>query len=288
MMPPTGNPSSDRGGEGRDTVRTAPTLAALLALLVFAFTGAAVRKGVAPQVAAPPFTTGFGTPSAAGASIPVPPPPGAQRTPTSLAPQETLGSFYLHMQVHTYRTARTPDEVYAYYAPRLKALGYTSAGSGETCSPKQGCRPFWSFQHGQNALIVLSTGVQGGGRLRYSIAMERIIVPPRSTASLVPWDVGWVEVVVQIGDGADRIVTITDAGEIARLRWIANSLPLLSSVGHGGCGSGRANLRFATGQGDFDFSEVPRCGVSGPAQTLLIDPGLRLWHAALYEVHTAS
>ena len=283
MMPPTGNPSSDRGGEGRDTVRTAPTLAALLALLVFAFTGAAVRKGVAPQVAAPPFTTGFGTPSAAGASIPVPPPPGAQRTPTSLAPQETLGSFYLHMQVRTYRIARTSDEVYAYYAPRLMEFGYTSEGSGKSCSPRQGCRPFWSFQHGQNALVVLSTAEQSGGGLRYSIAMERIIVSPRPRASLVPLDVERVVIAVQTGD-ADRTVLVTDAGEKQRLRLIANSLPLLSGIGHGGCGSGAASLHFVTGQGIFTFSEVPRCPVSGPDRTLLADPALRLWHVALYEV----
>ncbi len=151
----------------------------------------------------------------------------------------------------------------------------------------QGCRPFWSFQHGQNALVVLSTAEQSGGVLRYSIAMERIIVPPRPTASLVPRDMEWVVIAVQTGE-AYRTVLITDAGEMQRLRRTANSLPLLSGVGHGGCGSGRANLHFVTRQGIFTFSEVPRCPVSGPGHTLLADPELRLWYAALSEVRSGK
>ncbi|MDA8344834.1 MAG: hypothetical protein M0Z66_05045 [Thermaerobacter sp.] len=50
---------------------------------------------------------------------------------------------YLHMQVHTYEAQLTPQEIYAYYAPRLTAQGFSPGMPSEYCGQTPACWQSW-------------------------------------------------------------------------------------------------------------------------------------------------
>ncbi len=235
--------------------------------------------GVASRQALPASVPNMGV----AIVVPVPPPPGARRSPKAFGPLETVGSSFLHETVGTYTAPMTDVGLYAYYAKRLDRLGYKTSSSGYSCTGAGRCESFWMFAKDvhQDDSVVLSVRPEGKGSL-FSVARELVVLPPRPEASLVPADVQRVVLKVQVDDGpAWATRTVTEVSAIRRLREIVNGLTFADLGSHGPCwpNTRTATVTLMTPYADYAFRERP-CGVvMGPGGVTLGDGSAALWRA---------
>lgn len=263
--------------------RIVPGLLGLL-LAAAALSGSAARglEAFAPHI----LTLG-------GAAPQVPPPRGARWSATVLQPDEMIGSSFMHLSVFTYRSTLSADAIYAYYAPRLRRLGYLYMGGGQGCSVYSGCQDsFWQFSRsfGQRDSIVISVHSEGRTRL-YSVALELIVVPPRPSGSFVPSDVEEATVSAKAGSGPWVSVRVTSPEELRRLRQIVNRLPVGDVLGRHSCSGLWASTKvtLSTPYADYRFSEplVGCFAVRAPGGVILADLGWPLWHEVSRLTHVA-
>lgn len=230
------------------------------------------RDGVTPVVQ--PAPTMVTSPTTAP---PVPPPAGATPIAQEVTPATQPGTPYLHMEVWSYQAPITAQALYAHYVSQILKLGYKANLHGESCQRDAGCAPFWGFQRGQLATILLTVAICQEQTIRYSFALQRIEPPPRPKGSFVPTAVRSVRITE---DGAS--MEVHSQQQTASLRRIVNALPVaLATVFSCTMDTGeRAKVVFRTPTGEMVFRENPACDiVAGPDGAVLRDPGFKLWDA---------
>ncbi len=216
--------------------------------------------------------------------LPVAPPPGASPSHPAVAPDGQIGSSYLHVRVWTYRVPLRSSSVIAYYSAKLSALGYTTAGEGYG-GDRTGITSYdETYARGQDT-VFLTVLPAVRGVTRYSVALDRVELPARPAASLVPQDVSALQIEVRYGAGGRRQRrAIGSAAEIASVRKIVNSLRVYDPDGRIGCANfeGTAIFRFTAELHTYTFTEDAGCLlVTGPGGIKLSDTnGWALWHAA--------
>lgn len=226
-----------------------------------------------------------------GIAIPVPPPKGAVRSGTAIAPFETIGSPYLKTTVQTYLVRMTPQEVQDYYTPRLRALGYRWSGSGSSCGGSQPCASDLAYALGPYTTFVLTVQPLGASRSRYSAAVEHIALPPRPKVSIVPADVQSLKISFRASASSAWISRVFRAAKDWQpLRRLVNDLAV-DGRGEHGCAfdvGARATLLFRTGSRTYLFSENPACtSVTGPGPVSLEDVNV-LWPAIVKALHVPN
>lgn len=255
-----------------------PTLVAFALVLVCS--GTAVAPG-APGALAIRF--GAAARPARALKLPVPPPPGASASRPAVTPAGRIGSGYLHVRVWTYRVPMVSSSVFAYYSPKLAALGYRTAGEGYSGGPMGTTSYQETYARGQDTLF-LTVLPDRDGVTRYSVALDRVELPGRPAASLVPRGVRILQVAVRYGQGRWRRRTIRSAAEIAPILKIVDSLGVYDPGGRLGClGVQRtAILSFSVEFHTYTFSEQASCLlVAAPGGIDLSDTNrMALWQAA--------
>lgn len=255
---------------------TLPVLLASAALLACAGSAATVGghgpSGIQLAAAAAPALR-----------LPVAPPPEALSSHHPVPPDGQIGSSYLHVRVWTYRVPLPSSSVIAYYTVNLKGLGYTTAGEGYS-GDQTGITSYdESYSLGQNT-VFLTVLPSVRGVTRYSVALDRVELPARPAASLVPQGVSVLQVAVRYGARRWIRRTITAAAEIAPIVKIVNTLQVYDPGGRLGClpVERTAVLRFAVGRRTYTFRENASClSVAAPGEIMLSDTNrYSLWDAA--------
>ncbi len=209
----------------------------------------------------------------------VPPPPGTVPSSVAVTPFETVSSPYLKTTSRSYIAPLTPQELYLYYLPRLRRVGYRLQGYS-TSGDRSGTQSWdWSFTRGTGMNdTVLLTVERDGKKSVYSLARELIVAPARAKASIVPAELE--EVTVRARQSASspwatRTLRSPDAWR--HLLAVANALPVDARGAHGCLADfgAAATVRFIAKTGSWTFTVDPACGsVLGPAGSHLMDQGL--------------
>ncbi len=209
----------------------------------------------------------------------VAPPQNSAPSSVAVMPYETVSSPYLHTTSRSYVAPLTPQELYAYYLPRLRHLGYRLQGYG-TAGNRSGTSSWdWSFTRGAGMNdTVLLTVERDGRKSVYSLARELIVAPARPKASIVPATLE--EVTVRARQSASspwvtRTLRTPDAWR--HLLAVVNALPVDTRGAHGCLADfgAAATVRFIAKAGNWTFTVDPACGsVLGPAGSHLMDQGL--------------
>ncbi len=257
------------------------------ALLIACAAGGALPSARPPAYLPAIFAVAYRPPQApVRVVIPVPVMPQAVHSRKALGPAMTIGSPYLHMRTETYEVPTTPAQIYGYYAPLLRRLGYRLNGSGEVCGPMIACSPSWDFQRGALSTFVLNVQPMGE-KNRFSLTMEQIVVPPRPGLSYLPQGVERLQIRLQPhGGSAWRSADATSPAALSQLRRLVNSLPVKPWSTHG-ClpGGGNAVLFFTAGGGIYTYYDSGMCDfVEAPTGIQLWDPTGRLWQAIVRTV----
>lgn len=264
---------------------TLPMLVASAALLACA--GSAATLG-GPGLSAIQITAAAAP--ARALRLPVEPPPGASPSSHTVTPNGQIGSSYLHVRVWTYRVPLRSSSVIAYYTGKLTGLGYTTAGEG-VGGDRSGITSYTeTYTRGQDT-VFLTVLPAVRGVTRYSVAIDRIELPARPTASLVPQGVNALQIEVRHGAGGRwQRQTIRSRAEIASIRKIVNSLSVYDPGGRIGCANfaGTAIFRFTAGLHTYTYTEDAGCLlVAAPGWIKLSDTNRwALWHAAERAVGT--
>ncbi len=254
-------------------------LAFLVGVLLLAGGAYAAAAGPAPKGSTPLLAIG--------------PPSGAFASQVAVPPFETVSSPYLHTTLATYVVALRPQEVYAYYLPRLERLGYRKQGQG-TSGDRSGITSWdWSFSRGQDMSdTVLLTVEPDGTKSVYSIARELIEAPARPKASIVPAKLEEVTVRARQSVSQPWVTRTLRTPEAWHgILAAANALPMDTRGAHG-CAAdfgAAATVRFVAKSGAWTFTVDPACdSVLGPGGTHLMDTGLWTSAAAVEGFHVAA
>ncbi len=224
--------------------------------------------------------------------LPMAPPPAAVPSVPAVEPDERVGSSYLHVRVWTYRDPMGNASVFAYYTAKFAALGYVTSGIGCGGDRTGTTSCDESYARGRDtAVLTVLPAVRGVSR--YSLALDRIELPPRPASSLLPADVTVLQVAVRYGaNGIWHRRIIRSPKGIARMRQIVNSLDVFDPGGHIGCVAVErtAILLFAAGLRPYEYTEDAGClSVTAPGGLVLADTAtLALWFAAEKDVGMAE
>jgi len=243
-----------------------------------------------PLVAGVPWLCAAHAPMAPSNPLAIAPPPGARASKVELQPGLVSPSPFLHIKIKTYLTALVAHNLDDYYLPKLQALGFQTAGQGETASSSQGNEEWdWWFTRGPAgyfSTVVLTVEPKGLGS-RYSLAREDIVVPARPKASIVGGKV--TRVVVSLRALASRPWIRRALSSPQAWRALLQAMNALRIDPRGAVHlcladrGARGIVQFWTIRGSYLYSENPACGsVIGPDDTRLWDQNLKVWGLIKY------
>ena len=208
------------------------------------------------------------------------PPPGWSARPSAVPPFETVSSPYLRMMLKSYQVALKPQQVYAYYLPRLEHLGYRLQSTGTSGNRSRITSYDWAFTKGagMNDTVLLTVEPDGA----YSLARELVVAPARPKTSIVPAPIAEVTVRARRSANEPWVTrTLRTRTALSHFLAVANALPMDTRGAHGCLADfgAAATVRFIGKSGSWTFAVDPACGsVLAPGGTHLMDQGL--WTSA--------